>query len=115
LGYSNGANIAAAVLLLHPGALAGAILLRAMAPLADPPRPDLSGVPALIISGSEDPIVPPSSVERLVSSLARAGARVERETVLAGHGLTQADVTRARTFYEIEASQSFVPRTPLQR
>ena len=29
LGYSNGANIAAAVLLLHPKTLAGAILLRA--------------------------------------------------------------------------------------
>ncbi len=112
LGYSNGANIAAAVLLLHPGALAGATLLRAMAPLADPPRPDLSGVPALIVSGAQDPIVPASSAERLVSSLAAAGARVEHETVLAGHGLTQADVTRARTFYDMEASQSFAPGSP---
>jgi phospholipase/carboxylesterase len=30
LGYSNGANVAAAVLLLRPSELAGAILLRAM-------------------------------------------------------------------------------------
>jgi phospholipase/carboxylesterase len=107
LGYSNGANIAAAVLLLHPGALAGAILLRAMAPLADPPRPDLCGVPALIVAGSEDPIVPLSSVERLVRSLTAAGARVECETLPAGHGLTPADVARARAFYQRETSESF--------
>src|SRR5260370_5801989 len=60
LGYSNGANIAAAVLLLRPDTLIGAILMRAMAPLANPPRPDLSGVVALILSGSSDPIVPPA-------------------------------------------------------
>src|SRR5580700_10011226 len=34
LGYSNGANVAAAMLLIRPEALAGAILLRAMAPLS---------------------------------------------------------------------------------
>jgi phospholipase/carboxylesterase len=46
LGYSNGANIAAAILLLRPQAFAGAILLRAMVPLAQPPKPDLTGKPA---------------------------------------------------------------------
>ncbi len=43
LGFSNGANIAAATLLLRPEALAGAVLLRAMVPLAQPPAADLSG------------------------------------------------------------------------
>ena len=38
LGYSNGANIAAAMLFLRPDALAGAMLLRAMVPLRDLPR-----------------------------------------------------------------------------
>src|SRR5277367_4652874 len=42
LGYSNGANIAAAMLLLRPQVLAGAILLRAMVPFAQPPKPDLA-------------------------------------------------------------------------
>jgi phospholipase/carboxylesterase len=79
LGYSNGANIAAAVLLLHPKILAGAILLRAMAPLADLPSPDLSGVSVLILSGLNDPIAPRSSAEKLAASLAAAGARVERD------------------------------------
>jgi phospholipase/carboxylesterase len=107
LGYSNGANIAAAVLLLHPKTLAGAILLRAMAPLAEPPKPDLSGVPVLIISGLNDPIAPQSSAEKLAAALAAAGARVERDDLPAGHGLTQADVTRAKAFYAQEAAHPF--------
>jgi phospholipase/carboxylesterase len=111
LGYSNGANIAAALLLLHPDVLIGAILLRAMAPLADPPEPDLSGVPVLILSGSDDPIVPLASAERLAGALAAAGARVEREVLPASHGLTQADIARAKAFFRREASQSFRPTT----
>jgi phospholipase/carboxylesterase len=107
LGYSNGANIAAAVLLLHPKALAGAILLRAMAPLAEPPRPELSGVPVLILSGLNDPIAPRSSAEKLATALAAAGARIEREDLPAGHGLTQTDVKRAKAFYAREAAQPF--------
>jgi phospholipase/carboxylesterase len=103
LGYSNGANIAAAVLLLHPETLAGAILLRAMAPLAESPKPDLSGVPVLILSGLNDPIAPRASAEKLAATLAAAGARVEREDLPAGHGLTQNDVTRVKAFYERDA------------
>jgi phospholipase/carboxylesterase len=103
LGYSNGANIAAAILLLHPKALAGAILLRAMAPFAEPPKPDLSGVPVLILSGLNDPIAPRSSAERLAAALAAAGARVQRDDLPASHGLTGADVTKAKRFYGREA------------
>ena len=106
LGYSNGANIAAAVLLLHPKTLAGAILLRAMAPLAEPPRPDLSGTPVLILSGLDDPIAKPSTAKRLATALEAAGARVERAELPAGHGLTQADVRRAKAFYAREAAPS---------
>ena len=50
LGFSNGANIAAALLLLHPGVLAGAALLRPMMPLAEPPVPDLTGTPVLMLA-----------------------------------------------------------------
>ena len=107
LGYSNGANIAAAVLLLHPKALAGAILLRAMTPLTDLPSPDLSGVPVLILSGLNDPIAPRSSAEKLAAALAVAGARVERDNLPAGHGLTEADLTRAKAFYAREAAHPF--------
>jgi phospholipase/carboxylesterase len=104
LGYSNGANIAAAVLLLHSKTLAGAILLRAMAPLARPPRADLSGVPVLILSGLNDPIATRSTAEKLAAALAAASARVERDELPVGHGLTQADVANAKAFYAREAA-----------
>ncbi len=104
LGYSNGANIAAAVLLMHPKTLTGAILLRATTPLAEPPRPDLLGVPVLILSGLNDPVIPRSGAEKLKLALAAGGARVERVELPAGHGLTQADVDRAKAFFAREAA-----------
>ena len=92
LGFSNGANIAAALLFLRPEALAGAILLRAMVPLAKPPTPDLEGKPALIVSGSADPIIPIENARTLADMLRNAKASVSHETLPAGHGLTQSDL-----------------------
>ena len=60
-----------------------------MAPLAELPSPVLSGVPILILSGLNDPIAPRSSAEKLAAALAAAGARVERDDLPAGHGLTR--------------------------
>jgi phospholipase/carboxylesterase len=99
LGYSNGANIAAAMMLLRPEALAGALLMRAMAPFAAPPKPDLAGRAVLILSGLDDPIVSAESAAGLADALTAAGARVERATLLAGHGLTREDLARAKAFY----------------
>jgi phospholipase/carboxylesterase len=98
LGFSNGANIAAAMLLLAPGTLAGAILLRAMDPLADPPGTELSGTPVLILSGATDPIVPADNAARLAERLRDAGASVEHETLPAGHGLSQPDLAVAKAW-----------------
>ena len=92
LGFSNGANIAAAVLLLHPEALAGGALLRALVPLQQPPSADLTGKPVLILSGSMDPIIPPENATRLAAILRERGSSVDHRTLPAGHGLTQADV-----------------------
>ena len=96
LGYSNGANIAAAMLLLRPQALAGAILLRAMVPLAQPPKPDLARKPVLISSGQRDPIIPASNAAELAAQLTRAGANVQHSVLPTGHELTQMDVTLAK-------------------
>jgi phospholipase/carboxylesterase len=100
LGFSNGANIAAAVLLLHPGALAGAVLLRPMAPLAEPPEADLTGTRVLVLSGSMDPMVPQGSAARLVAALARGGAEVEERVLPAGHAISQADLSLAATWLD---------------
>lgn len=100
LGFSNGANIAAAMLLLHPQALAGAMLLRPMVPLTDTPRPRLDGKPVLLVSGAQDPIVPAANAEHLARMLEAAGAHVEQRVLPGGHGLSQADVTVARTWLD---------------
>ncbi|WP_332692053.1 alpha/beta hydrolase [Bosea sp. (in: a-proteobacteria)] len=92
LGFSNGANIAAALLLLRPEVLAGAVLLRAMAPFAKPPVADLSGKPVLLLSGRLDPIIPAENAAGLAATLEQAGASVERRSLPTGHGLSQADV-----------------------
>src|SRR3954468_2185504 len=73
VGYSNGANIAAAVLLLRPGTLSAAVLFRAMVPLTPDHEPDLAGTRALICSGRRDPIVPVENAERLAAMLRGAG------------------------------------------
>jgi len=96
LGYSNGANIAAAMLLLRPQVLSGAILLRAMAPLSTAPQVDLVGKPVLIISGAQDPIVPAENAARLADLLRASRAAVEHRVLPAGHGLSNADVTMAQ-------------------
>jgi phospholipase/carboxylesterase len=96
LGYSNGANIAAAMLLLCPRTLRGGILLRAMVPLAQPPEANLSGRPLLLVSGQHDPIVPPANGERLAAMLTRAGADVTRRVLPVGHQLSQSDISLAR-------------------
>ncbi|MDI4657674.1 alpha/beta hydrolase [Xanthobacter autotrophicus] len=98
VGFSNGANIAAAVMLLRPEALAGAVLLRAMVPLSDPPAGELPGTPVLMLSGAMDPIVPPENAARLAARLSARGAQVEHRTLPASHGLTSADLTAARDF-----------------
>ena len=92
VGFSNGANIAAALLLLCPEALAGAALLRAMVPLSAAPQADLSGKRVLVLSGAMDPMVPAESAAQLVSMLEEGGASVDRRVLPLGHQLSQADV-----------------------
>ncbi|MFC7397057.1 alpha/beta hydrolase [Chelatococcus sp. GCM10030263] len=97
VGFSNGANIAAAVLYRQPEALAGAVLLRAMVPLPETPA-DLTAKDVLLLSGAMDPIVPAENSTRLARLLTEAGAAVEHRNLPAGHGLSQADVTLAKAW-----------------
>jgi phospholipase/carboxylesterase len=93
LGYSNGANIAWGLLLLEPGLLAGAILLRAMLPFDPRPLPNLTGVPVLLIAGTHDELIPVERAGLLAALLGEAGADVTYEVLRAGHGLTDTDLT----------------------
>ena len=100
VGYSNGANIAASMLLLRPEIMHRAILFRTMVPLIPDTLPDLSSVRVWIGAGDQDPIIPPSEVQRLVELLRRAGADVTIRFFNAGHGLTNDDLEAARHWLE---------------
>jgi phospholipase/carboxylesterase len=95
VGFSNGANIAASLLLSSPRALAGAVLLRAMTPFEPVERLDLSATSVLLSQGRQDPIVSASTAERLAALLRDRGANVELVWQSASHSLVQADVTAA--------------------
>lgn len=96
VGFSNGANIAASLLLLRPSHLAAAVLFRAMVPLVPDPLPAIAGTPVLLSAGLHDRIIPPAEVERLAGLLQRAGAQVTLRWEQAGHGLTPGDAAAAR-------------------
>ena len=98
IGFSNGANIAATLLLLRPESLAGALLLRPMVVLEPARVPDLTGKRVLISSGTADPIVPNDHPPRLAQIFRQAGADVTLHTHAAGHGLAPADFTISRIF-----------------
>jgi predicted esterase len=100
VGYSNGANIAASMLLLRAEIMQTAILFRAMVPLIPDTLPDLSSVHVWIGAGDQDPIIPPSEAQSLVELLRRAKADVTIRFFNAGHGLTNGDVVTARDWLE---------------
>jgi phospholipase/carboxylesterase len=95
VGYSNGANIAASMLLLRPEIMRATILFRAMVPLVPDKMPDLSSVHIWIGAGDQDPIVPASETKRLAELLRRAGADVTIRFAEAAHGLTNDDLEAA--------------------
>ncbi len=103
LGYSNGANIAASLLLLRPEAIARAVLLRPMVVLQPERLPDLTGKNISLISGRHDPIVPADHPPRLAGMFRRAGAQVDLHWLEAGHQMTAADLTLAISFLAPQA------------
>lgn len=98
LGFSNGANIAASLMLTDPRTLRRGILIRAMVPFEPEPVPDMHGSSVLISGGRTDPIIPPANTERLAELMRAAGASVELRWQSAGHALVQSDVSDARAF-----------------
>jgi phospholipase/carboxylesterase len=92
LGYSNGANIAAAMLLTGAAAFPRAVLVRAMVPLEPEPLPDLTGTEVLVASGIYDPIATQKQTRRLGELLESAGAQVTEHVERSGHEMTRGDI-----------------------
>ncbi|HZG76776.1 MAG TPA: alpha/beta hydrolase [Paenibacillus sp.] len=99
VGYSNGANIAASLLFHILGAFQGAILHHPMVPRRGVALPDLSGVPAFLGAGRNDPICPASETEELSALLRGAGADVHVHWENYGHQLTGTEVAAAAAWY----------------
>jgi len=96
VGYSNGANIAASLLLLRPRVLQGGVLFRPMVPLVPVEEPNLDGKQLYISAGTSDPLTPKEETEKLVKMLESYGARIVLKWVRAGHALSPVDVQEAR-------------------
>ena len=100
VGYSNGANIAASLLLSRPEVLAGGVLLRAMVPFEpEGAVPSLAGKRVLVSAGEMDQMIPPAGTLRLVELLGNAGAEVKLVWHPVSHGLTQGDVEAGQAFF----------------
>jgi len=97
-GFSNGANIAAAMMLLRPESLEKAILFRAMVPLEPDPRPDLTGRGVFLSAGRTDMMIPGENTERLAKLLGECGASVELQWSPGGHSLAPGDINAARNW-----------------
>jgi predicted esterase len=95
-GYSNGANIAAGLLLIRPGALAGAVLFHAAVALEPREQPNALGVPVFLSGGRNDPMSDPRVTERLADLLRASGAEVTLHWEQGGHALARAEVDAAR-------------------
>ena len=97
VGFSNGANIAASILLLRPDILQGAILFRAMVPLIpDDPLPNLSSKKILISAGLNDPIVSRTETENLYNLFQKTNAIIMLKWLQSSHNLIQDDLVIAK-------------------
>ena len=95
MGYSNGANIAAAMLLTGAARFPRAVLVRAMTPLQPEALPDLAGTEVLLATGLYDPMATAEQTRRLRDLLESAGAKVAEHAARSGHEMTQGDIEAA--------------------
>jgi phospholipase/carboxylesterase len=98
IGFSNGAVMAAALLLTRPGLLAGAVLFRPLSPFRDDVTSTLNGTPVLIIDGEKDTRRSPGDGTLLAGRLTRAGAAVSHHVLPVGHSITAMDREIARAW-----------------
>lgn len=106
-GFSNGANIASALLFRRPEALAGAVLLAAMAPFRHgPPQADLTGKRVAVVNGRHDPMATPAHTETLTDELRAAGAEVAVVDHDGGHTIEPRTLPQIREFLQRGASAS---------
>ena len=105
LGYSNGANIASTVMFIDPDLLQGAMLFRPMLVFEPDEKRDLSESRVFISAGRMDPIVPVSSVERLVELFEESRAEVTLKWQPGGHSLAPSEVREAAEWLALQRAR----------
>lgn len=106
VGFSNGANVAASLLLSHPGTIAGGVLFRAMVPFEPASPAPLRGTAVLLSEGRSDPLVPVDQAERLAAIFRESEADVTLEWQAGGHQLTPGDLRVAQHWLEPNAASA---------
>ncbi|MFF2315201.1 alpha/beta hydrolase [Arthrobacter sp. NPDC058097] len=97
VGFSNGANIALATAILHPGDLNRVIAFSGMYPLGERTSPaGLAGSRILTLNGDTDAMAPLASVTTLITELNLHGATVEQVLRPGGHGIHPGDLDAAK-------------------
>ncbi|SMO64511.1 alpha/beta hydrolase [Paracoccus laeviglucosivorans] len=99
-GYSNGANILAAMTLTAPDLFDRVALLHPLIPWDPAPQPGLAGVRVLITGGTRDPIAPLSGTETLAHYYAAQGAHVQKTIHAGGHEIRPEEITTLKTAFE---------------
>jgi phospholipase/carboxylesterase len=106
VGYSNGANIAASLLLSGADTLAGAVLFHPMVPFEPATLPDLKGKSVFVGAGRQDPLVPEPLTTRLIDLLTASGAAVETHWENGGHRLNRAEIEAAKLWLKQKCTGS---------
>jgi len=109
VGFSNGANIASAMLLARPDLLAGAVLLAAMVPYAEPPSVDLDETLVIISNGDRDPMINTGVTQQLADQLRERRAEVVELPHPGGHQIYPAVLPEIRRL--IADVPMFTPRS----
>jgi len=91
VGFSNGANIAMALVLTRPQTLRAAILMRPMWAYEPPLPSPLGDFPVLVIGGRDDTTVRPELAARTPAFLQKAGAQVDFHWAAGAHDLVPDD------------------------
>lgn len=99
LGYSNGANILASVMLSHPDIFSAAALMHPLIPWTPADVPQLADRRVLITAGRHDPIAPAHATQQLADYFARQGAQVETVWHGGGHEVGSDEIAALQSFF----------------
>jgi predicted esterase len=98
VGYSNGANIAASLMFLHPHYLAAGVLFRAQVPFTPDLVRNFSELSVFLAGGMRDSVVPREQTEQLAAILESGQADVSLFWHRGGHELGNDDIEAAKTW-----------------